>query len=156
MGHDLKEFFTAALHFRMRELFVTPTKNGITQLFRTCFVGGVATLIEMGFCWLLLRMLPPFGIREYVATAIGFSVSTFLNFYLSRLFVFKANEARVGFTGELLGFLLLSALGLGLKELFLFVFLDLASFGYWPAWLLATVLVLLWNFLGRKFFIYKK
>lgn len=156
MGKDIKEFMSLALHFRMKDLFFTPTKNGITQLFRTCFVGGAATLIEMGFCWLLLRLLPSFGLREYIATAIGFILSTFVNFYLSRWFVFKANEARTGFTGELLGFLALSALGLGLKELFLWFFFHLLSFGYWSAWVVATILVLLWNFLGRKFFIYKK
>ena len=154
MGNDLKEFFSLVFHFKMKDLFITQTKNGITQLFRTCFVGGIATLIEMGFCWLFLRVLPVFTLRDYLATALGFILSTFINFYLSRWFVFKANEARTGFAGELLGFLLLSAMGLGLKELFLFLF-KLLSFSYWPAWLLATILVLLWNFLGRKFFIYK-
>ena len=156
MKNNLKEFFSLALRFRLKDLFFTPTKNGITQLFRTCFVGAVATLIEMALCWLLIRLLPSFGLREYIATAIGFAVSTVVNFSLSRLFVFKANEARTGFTGELLGFLVLSALGLALKELFLWLFFTLLTLGYWTSWLLATILVLLWNFLGRKFLIYKK
>lgn len=156
MGNDLKEFFKLAFTFKLRDLFITPTKNGVTQLFRTVFVGGIATLVEMGFCWLFLKLLPASDLTDYLATGLGFLISTFLNFVLSRWFVFKANEARTGLAGELLGFLLLSAAGLGLKELFLWVFKTAFSWTYWPAWIVATILVLLWNFLGRKFFIYKK
>jgi len=155
MSAQIKEFFSLVFRLNFKGLFYTPTENGITQLFRTCFVGGIATLIEMGFCWLFLRVLPPFALLEYLATALGFILSTFINFVLSRWFVFQASTARAGLAGELFGFLLLSALGLGLKEIFLWIFKSL-SFSYWPAWLLATVLVLLWNFLGRKFVIYKK
>lgn len=155
MDNAWKEFFSLLFHFRLRELFFTPTKNGVTQLFRTCFVGGIATLVEMAFCKLFLWVFASFSLRDYAATAIGFLLSTFLNFILSKWFVFKANEARTGVAGELLGFLILSAAGLLLKLLFLWI-LEAISLGYWIAWVIATILVLLWNFFGRKYLLYKK
>ena len=156
MGNSIKEFFGLLFRFKLRDLFITPTKNGIIQLFRTVFVGGIATIIEFIFFFAISRIFSFVPGIDYIATAIGFIISTFINFYLSRWFVFKAQEARVGFAGELAGFLIISGIGLGLKELFLWVFKQPLQMGGTVAWIIATILVLLWNFLARKYIIYKK
>ena len=156
MGNSIKEFFGLLFRFKLRDLFITPTKNGIIQLFRTVFVGGIATVIEFIFFFAISRIFSFVPGIDYIATAIGFIISTFINFYLSRWFVFKAQEARVGFAGELAGFLIISGIGLGLKELFLWVFKQPLQMGGTVAWIIATILVLLWNFLARKYIIYKK
>lgn len=117
-----------------------------------------------------------------IATLFGFVVSTIVNFILSRVFVFKntnVNTKTFGYfmfyTGlSVVGFLI----GLGIQELGVFIvqattsiaigyditkvsFVELFQEGGLSFWLFAiifvikTLIVLVWNYLSRKFFIFK-
>lgn len=155
MKEQIKEFFALVFKFKLKDLFVTPTKNSIIQLFRSLFVGGVATLVDFGVYALARLPLSGFEFCDLIATPVGFVVGTVVNFIVSRWLVFSANEARMGIKGEFLGFAVIGIIGLGIKELLMLLFVNLLSIHHYLAWAISAVLVLIWNFIGRKIAIYK-
>lgn len=64
------------------------------QIMKFVFVGGTATLLDMGILYVLNQY---FGVYHLIAATIAFVVATFYNYYLSMKFVFQSkfgNEDR--------------------------------------------------------------
>lgn len=158
----MKEFFDLLLHGRLKALLTEPTQNGFLQFFRYLLVGGLATVVDWGLlygceAW-FSHMASTAAMQtasKYVAAAIGFGAGLLVNFLLTKAFVFNSQTARASSTlGEFLGHLLVGLIGLGLTELFLWVG-DLWQIHFMLAKVAATVMVFFWNYLARKFFVYK-
>lgn len=159
-------------------------KQTKTQLFweivRFLLVGGTATLVDYFVFWLfdgvLLPALPIAGewwkvFSLVTATALGFCVGLAVNWLLSVVFVFKAvkdkKEASSGKSFWI--FTLIGVIGLALTEVGVVtlvavlptvtVFGKTAFFGMAIDKLIAkvimTCLVLIWNYVGRKLFVFK-
>lgn len=117
-----------------------------------------------------------------IATLFGFVVSTIVNFILSRVFVFKNTNVNTKTFGYFMFYAGLSVvgflIGLGIQELGVFIvqattsiaigyditkvsFVELFQEGGLSFWLFAiifvikTLIVLVWNYLSRKFFIFR-
>ena len=150
------------------------------EIVRFLLVGGTATIVDYIVFWLfdgvLFPLLPMQGTIEQtiylvLATALGFGVGLLVNWVLSVRVVFLAVQdeerarskksfaifAGIGIIGLLLteiGVVLLVAI---LPEITLFgsaAFLNTA----WKKWLakvVMTALVLAWNYVGRKLFIFR-
>ena len=155
MKEQIKEFFSLAFKFNLKGLFVTPTKNSVIQLFRSVFVGGIATVID--FIVYALVRIPISSLRfcDLIATPIGFVVGTIVNFVISKILVFKMDEAKMGVKGEFVGFAIIGVIGLGIKELLMLLFVNVMLINNYVAWIISALLVLIWNFAGRKIAIYK-
>jgi putative flippase GtrA len=137
-------------------------KNDLKPLFyefmRFCLVGGVAFLADFGTLVLLNNILPELsGLRLYIATAGGFIVGLTVNYILSVRFVFiSARQSKVGRTFKsFLIFALVSVVGFGLTELGMFVGTHLMHINYMLVKVVVTGIVLMWNYIGRKVFIFK-
>lgn len=155
MKEQIKEFFGLAFKFNLKGLFITPTKNSIIQLFRSVFVGGIATVIDF-IVYVLVRIpIASLTYCDLIATPIGFVVGTVVNFVVSKILVFKADEARMGIKGEFVGFAIIGIIGLGIKELLMLLFVNVMVMNNYLAWIISALLVLIWNFAGRKIAIYK-
>lgn len=141
----------------MKELFKQIIKFGIVGV--TCFV------IDFLIYALLTNVL---GVHYLIAGATGFGISVIVNYLLSMHFVF-ARRDDISRKREFIVFLALSILGLGLNELILFICLDLIyDNSLWlSSWLsydlaklgakiLATGIVMVYNFVTRKIFLEKK
>jgi len=116
---------------RWKDLFFAPTQNGWIQLFRYCFVGGTAFLIDFGlycfFQWI--------GLHYLLAGALAFIIAFIYNFLISRRLIFKATATETPKAKELIVVLLISLTGLGLTEALLYcgtdlIHLDYAAFGH--------------------------
>lgn len=137
-------------------------KEDIKPLFfefmRFCVVGGAAFLADFGVLVLLNNILPELnGFRLYIATAGGFIVGLTLNYILSVHFVFiNARKSHVGRTVRaFVIFALVSTVGFGLTELGMYVGTELLFINYMLVKIVVTGIVLIWNYLGRKVFIFK-
>ncbi|MBQ4563015.1 MAG: GtrA family protein [Lachnospiraceae bacterium] len=158
----IKDIWNLVRRGKWRELFLTPTTNGGIQFFRYVFVGGIATVVDWGLLYVfehLLRAMIPGDMMmtasKYIAAAIGFGGGLFVNYFLSRAFVFNAQSSRAkSRTAEFLGHALVGVIGLGLTELLIFLG-SLLSVHYMIAKVAATVIVFFWNYLARKFFVYR-
>ena len=121
-------------------------------------VGGVSALVEWTAFALLLYLL---DMSYPIATVLAFIVSTTTNWYLGRSFTFKDSEAyKDKCVKEYLLVFLVSAFGLGFNILLMYFFIDVLGMDtkmlQTEAKVMSTGIVFIWNFLSRKFLIYKE
>lgn len=112
-------------------------------------VGIIAFFIDYG---LFLMMDYLFSINYLVASTISFTISTFFNFVASMRYVFAGKEGQTR-TQQFVIFFVLSIIGLGLNQLFLWICVQFIGMPSWVGKLVATVLVMIFNFITRKIFL---
>lgn len=129
----------------------------IRQLISYGFVGGIAALVEWLFFTLLTNLL---GINYLLATSISFVFSTTTNWLLGKKITFRESDAYKGKTEkEIFLVFLVSGIGLLFNLGIMYILVDVLMLN--TALLLvvskifATGIVFVWNFLIRKYFIYK-
>lgn len=122
----------------------------IGQLMKFGVVGIIATVIDFVVLTILTET---FGVYYLTSAAIGFIVATLFNYVVSMRYVFKSRFGRHEKRKELIIFILLSLVGLGLNQFFMWLFVEFFSIFYIFSKVLATVLVMAWNFVSRKIFI---
>ena len=163
----MKNFINLLIHFKFKELFVDDTDDGFIQFFRFCFVGGVATIADMGTGVVVRNLLPDtiawdFGLftltLDAIAGASGFIIGLVVNYLISIAWVFKRKDinrvkeftvfAIIGIIGLCINTGVMEALGLWLtaNNNWMFLFKKL----------IATFVTLIWNFTGRKLILYRK
>lgn len=146
----------------LKELY-SKHRGLIFELLRYCIVGGVAAVVDMAANFAVLYYLlggsKDDEIKVAIAVTAGFVVGLIVNYILSNLFVFrKAEQQEKGRTVK--AFLIYAAVGV--IGYFLSVGLTLfgtrliGGEGLWYLLLTCFVklVVLLWNYLGRKVFVY--
>ncbi len=150
------------------------------EIVRFLAVGGTATLVDYFLFWLLDGVLLPLvsdgkGWQTFslaLATGVGFCVGLLVNWVLSVKFVFlrvrDREETRSKKSFAL--FSLIGVIGLIITEvgilLLVFTLPTFTLFGRtelwgttWAKWLaraIMTAIVLVWNYAGRKVFVFKE
>lgn len=132
-------------------LLTTPTDNGLIQLFRYTFVGGVAFLADFG---LLAAFTELAGLNYLVSAALSFIVGLTVNYLLSVRWVF-ASRTMSNRRAEFTLFALIGVVGLGLNELFMWILTDGLGRHYLVSKIVTTAIVFLWNFLARRFALFR-
>ena len=120
------------------------------QLMKFGVVGIVATVIDFVVLTILTET---FGVYYLTSAAIGFIIATLFNYVASMRYVFNSRFGPHEKRKELIIFILLSVVGLGLNQFFMWLFVEFFSIFYIFSKVLATVLVMTWNFVSRKIFI---
>lgn len=97
-----------------------------------------------------------FKIPSLISAAISFTVSVIFNYISSVKWVFDVDKEKNSKTKDLVVFILLSIVGLGINELIMW-FMD-KEFGiyYMISKIVATIVVMCYNFITRKLFLEKK
>lgn len=112
-------------------------------------VGGLAFLIDYGVLMLLSQV---FGVDPVLSAAISFVVSLVFNYLASMRFVFRHRDD-MSRSREFLIFLVLSAVGLGINEAIMWIGVSLvggSALAVTAVKVVATAVVMVWNFLSRK------
>ena len=149
------------------------------EIFRFLLVGGTATVADYLVFWLFDGVLfPLFGtgaawqtVSLVLSTALGFCVGLIVNWLLSISFVFRdvKNKEEATSKKSFGVFTLIGVIGLLITEIGIVLLVgilpDITLFGSmdllgtaWSKWLakvIMTCIVLVWNYLGRKIFIFK-
>ena len=160
-------------------LFGQTKKQLFWEIFRFLLVGATATLVDYAVFylfrqWLLLARLMEGGtwniLSLIIATAFGFGAGLLVNWILSVKFVFRAvkNKEESSSTKSFFIFAVIGLIGLGITELgvvlLVHVFPEITLFGTtafllpWKEWLakiIMTCIVLVFNYVGRKLFVFK-
>lgn len=130
----------------LEKIFITKTNNIFIQLFRYGFVGGVAFLVDFGAMVLLTETM---GLPYIWSATISFVLGLVTNYLLSISWVFDNHKVSNRWT-EFLVFSVIGIIGLGLNDLFLYLFTDKVGLHYTLSKIAATVIVFFWNFFARR------
>ena len=136
----------------LKKLFTDKSHNTLIQFFRYAIVGGVAFIVDLGS---FLFFTEVFHLHYLWSNVIGFCAGLVTNYILSILWVFPVKMMKNrGLEFAVFG--IIGVIGLGLATLFLWLFTDFAHIDYRYSKIIAMALVLLWNFLARKYVLFRK
>lgn len=140
-------------------------KNLIEQILKFGVVGFLCFLIDFGITVGLANI---FGVHYLISKFLGFVISAVVNYLLSIKFVFTQKK-EMNKNKEFIGFIVLSAIGLLINEIVMFVCIDViykhSAFlqemmsDEWMvsiSSIIATGIVMVYNFISRKIFLERK
>lgn len=117
----------------------------LVQFIKYCLVGGIATIFDWGTYSITLFL---FNINYQICTIAGFILGLIVNFILSKKMVFK-EKSKVG-KYEFIMYVVIGVIGLLFTTGLMYIFVEKLIFNPLTSRMLTTVLVLIWNFVGRK------
>lgn len=136
----------------VRKSLLENTDHFLIQLLRYTFVGGLAFLVDYGLLYGLTEYL---HFHYLLSATVSFLAGLFVNYLISRWWVFS--KSKFGSKGvEFALFALVGAIGLLLNNLILWMITTYLSVYYMYSKLVATVVVYMWNFLARKYWVFKR
>lgn len=122
-------------------------KAFLTKFLKFCVVGFSGTAIDFGLTWLCKEI---FKVPKFLANAIGFVVAATSNYILNRIWTWGSTNEQVGV--EYVKFFAVSLIGLGLNTLILYIFNEKLKLNFYLSKVIATGVVMLWNFFANNFF----
>lgn len=122
-------------------------KQLLSQFLRFAAVGLLAFAFDYA---IFLLLNETFGVYYLVASTISYTCGTIVSFVLNMRFVYAGREGQTRRLQFVL-FVILSLIGLGVNQLFLWLFV-LIHIPSWLAKLMAAALTSLYNFFSRKYF----
>ena len=125
-------------------------KKLINQILKFGVVGVIAFIIDYALYNLLTSI---FGINYLISNIIAFSVSVIANYILSIIWVFEVNHKQT--KKDFIIFVVLSAIGLGINELIMYLMVGKLGLNDKIIKLFATAVVMVYNFITQKIFIEK-
>lgn len=123
----------------------------IKQILRFGFVGFITAAIDYLTLYVLVEY---FAVNYLLATAVGFFIGSTLNYILSLFYVFEGGRFKTKFA-EFGVFIIFTALGLALNHLIMWGGVDVLKSNYLFIKIVSLVLVTLFNFLTKKFLVFK-
>ena len=141
------------------------------EILRFLIVGGLATVVDFFMMGITLYVFDsslyphfyniffgggePTLTAKLVGTGVGFLFGLLANYLLSIFFVFNEKGRSKTVKGFIV-FTILSAIGLIIHEVGMYLLSDRLSMNEWIAKIVLTIVVLVYNYVTRKIFIFKK
>ncbi len=111
-------------------------------------VSGVA--VDFGITWLVKEKL---RLNPYLANSMGFTGAVFSNFALNRIWTFESHDPNIAAQfGKYAAF---ASVGLLLNNSIIYVLREKMGIPFYTAKLIATCIVMLWNFGANLLFTFK-
>jgi putative flippase GtrA len=116
----------------------------IFKFFKFIIVGFSGMVVDFSITFLLKEKLKA---NRYISNSVGFTIAASSNYLFNRLWTFQSNNPRVLL--EFGKFFIISLIGLGINNLFLWLFERKVRFYY--AKFLAIIVTSAWNFSANYF-----
>ena len=124
-------------------------KRLLAQIMKFGVVGTVAFVIDYG---LLSLLTEAFGVNYLVSATVSFTASVVFNYVASMRYVFRHKEG-MSRRREFVVFVVLSVVGLGINNGCMWAGVELLGAHYLVVKIVATFVVMVWNFVTRKKFL---
>lgn len=151
----MKEDFLGKIFNKLLKLFHIKLDEKkeklLLQMFKFAIVGGLAFVIDYVT---LIICKEVFHLDTLISAAIAFTVSVIVNYILSVKWVFDVSDKHSGKRNFII-FIVFSLMGLGLTELIMWIGEDLLHISYLIVKIVATIIVMIFNFITRKIFLEK-
>lgn len=121
----------------------------LVQIFNFAIVGVIATLIDFVFLYLFKEVC---HFPVVVANSLSFAISVIYNYFASLTFVFDVDKSKSQGRNFVI-FMVCSIIGLGLNDLIVWVVTDICHVYYMVSKVIATIFVMIFNFVTRKKFL---
>ena len=125
------------------------TQENTKQFGKFAIVGLTSLAVDYA---LLMFLVEACEADLFFSTTVSFILSVIINYVLSMKYVFDHREG-MSRKREFTIFAILSAVGLGLNDLYMFVGVTMLNIGYQAMKLISTFLVTWYNFFSRKKFL---
>lgn len=129
--------------------FAPKTRKLLIQIFKFGIVGGIATVIDFVFLY-IFREFCHFPVL--VSNTLSFCISVIYNYTASVKWVFDVNKEKDA-KKQFIIFIVFSVIGLLLNNAIMWLTVDFLSIYYMLAKIIATVIVMVFNFVTRKIFL---
>lgn len=117
------------------------------KLVKFCVVGFTGMIIDILVTWLLKEKC---NVNKYVANSCGFLLAATNNYAWNRWWTFHSNTSDMA--PQFLSFIGISAIGLGLNSLFIYLLNDKLRWNFYLSKVIAIALVTTWNFFMNLIF----
>lgn len=121
------------------------TRERMLEIIRFCFVGGVSFLMDYSILFALTEFA---GVYYLYSSAISFSITVVFNYWLCVIYVFKGAGKQT--TKQAIIFFGTGVVGLGLNQVCMWFFVDVAGLYYMIAKIFATAIVTIWNYVTKR------
>ena len=129
--------------------FNDKTRKLLIQIFKFTIVGGIATVIDFVFLY-IFREFCHFPVL--VSNTLSFCISVIYNYIASVKWVFDVNKDKNA-KKQFIIFIIFSVIGLLLNNLIMWITVEFLSIYYLLAKIIATAIVMVFNFVTRKIFL---
>ena len=148
-----KDMDTVRETLKSMNMKISPEQEELViQIFKFIVVGGIATVID----WIIYFVLYHFmKIPPLIANILSFSVSVVYNYWASCKYVFKVTKDKSKLR-LFIEFIIFALIGLGMNELIIFGLYNKAGWNAMLVKVIATIIVMVFNFITRKKFLEKK
>ncbi|MBS0309050.1 MAG: GtrA family protein [Proteobacteria bacterium] len=109
---------------------------------------GVGCVSAIGHYGLLILLVHGAGVAAVPASSAGALLGALINYSLNYRFTFQSNKKHTESVGK---FALVAVIGLLLNTLLMWIGVDLLHLYYLLSQILTTGLVMVWSFLGNRF-----
>ena len=134
-------------HIKLKE----KTKKLLLQIFKFGIVGGIAFIIDYSIMVICKELL---HFSVLLSAFFGFTISVIYNYIASVKWVFDVNKEKSK-TKNFIIFVIFSVIGLILTELIMWFGTDIIKISYLIVKIIATIIVMIFNFVTRKIFLEK-
>jgi putative flippase GtrA len=128
------------------------------EIFKFLLIGGFCTLVEYAVMALFLYVFkPPYA--ETIGSGVGHMIGFVFNYFLSILFVFTGKGNNLKKAKSPLGaflFAFFTLIGIGIHILGMYLGYNLLHINEWVVKVVLTFIVLVFNYITRKVFIFKE
>ena len=143
---------------RRKILFgVDYTDSELIKLLLYLFVGGTAALVEWALFYIFFHYLLTglsLTLLTMLATALSFCLATLYHYFLGNVLVFDSGS-RYKRGKELSLVFLVSCIGLACNLLLMYIFVSLLDWQPMLSKVLTSCIVVVWNYLSRKKWIFR-
>ena len=133
----------------MKSLFVID-KLLLSKLLKFGIVGCSGMIIDFGATYLCKEILK---INKFLSNGIGFVLAATSNYFLNRSWTFNSQSEDIG--TQYIQFMIVSAIGLGINSLVLYLLNEKLKWNFYFSKLIAIAITTIWNFFANLLFTFK-
>lgn len=127
-------------------------KKLIAQVMKFGVVGIICFFIDY---FIMIFLTEACEISYLISSGISFTISVVVNYILSLKYVFETGKDKNKIT-EFIIFVILSTVGLGINQILMWFFVDVAGIFYMISKIGVTGIVMVYNFVTRKMILEKR